>query len=113
MEKSDDLVRLGFIDAIRKAEDAVVAAKAALVDYDSSIENNTYLTLTEAEYQITDRYRDIAHSECGSYMMGAESYTQKFMVDGELYEAMICFEYNRHDKEWYYVDGTEYSYRKL
>lgn len=108
-----DIERDMLLAAIKSAEDKVDEAKAKLREYDARRENNTFDSLDSAERILTVRFRRIADDECGSYRLGDLEYTQQFMVDGELYEATIEIEYNRHDKRWYYVDESKYSYKKL
>ena len=105
--------RQTLVDIVQRASHALILAKQALREFDSAIENNIFDSLKDAEYTLTERFNGIADSECGSYSWGESEYLQEFMVDGELYEAKVEFEYNRHDKRWYYIDETKYSYRKL
>lgn len=102
-----------FLAAITAAEVALHQATQALYDFDSRIENNVFKSLNEAESVLTNRFELIADAACGSYRYGSPAYTQEFIVDGERYEARIEFDYNRHDKRWYYIDETRYSYKKL
>lgn len=105
--------RESLVNDVQRAANALIMAKQALRDFDSAIENNIFDSLKDAEYDLTTRFEGIADSECGSYAWGESEYLQKFMVDGELYEAKVEIEYNRHDKRWYYTDGVKYSYKKL
>lgn len=51
-----------------------------------------------------------AREDCeGSYNCGDEIYTQQFYVKDYLYEAKLEVEYNRHDKTYYYIDGTKFE----
>lgn len=102
-----------LVDIVQRASNALILAKQALREFDSAIENNIFDSLKDAEYTLRERFEGIADSECGSYVFGKSEYLQEFMVDGELYEAKVEIEYNRHDKRWYYVDGVKYSYKKL
>lgn len=102
-----------FLAAITAAKVALHQATQALYDFDSQIENNVFKSLNEAEGALTHRFELIADDACGSYRYGSNAYAQEFIVDGERYEARIEFDYNRHDKRWYYIDETRYSYKKL
>lgn len=48
----------------------------------------------------------------GSHNCGAVEYTQLYQLigDSKVYSGKIRVHYNRHDKTYYYVDSTEYSY---
>lgn len=52
-----------------------------------------------------DRHHSLAKDDCeGSYNVGSDSYIDYCMIKGDLYEVKTRFEYNRHDKEYYYID---------
>ena len=84
--------------------------------FDSLIENNQYTDHKNAEYSITERFEGIAHEQCeGAYNCGEELFEQRYQIAGNpnTFEATVKFEYNRHDKTYYYIDGTDYSYVQL
>ena len=89
-------------------------AKQALCAYEDSPERNIYSSLDEAEDIITKKLYTQAREDCeGSYNCGAESYEQEFSVLGKKYLATMTFEYNRYDKQYYYIDESEYSYKEI
>lgn len=99
---------------IKECEKALQEANCELQEFIDSPENNVYPTLEEALDKIEDRLLGEARAACeGSYNLGADEYEQEFIVDGEHYMATLTVEYNRHDKTYYYVDGSEFSHRKL
>lgn len=100
--------------AIKQEE--IAALEKCIEDFDSAIERNQYESHQIAEDFITERYSGIASEACeGSYCYGDEKYTQLYQIDGDtrIFEATVSFEYNRHDKQYYYVDGQDYSYKEL
>lgn len=100
---------------------AVVAAKKALADaevavdlFDSMAENNVFETMDDALGAIEDMLHDRATKACdGRHNCGLSSYSQDFMVGGTKYRGTAKFEYNRHDKTYYYVDGCEFSHKEI
>jgi hypothetical protein len=100
--------------AIEVAKKNLAAAETALADFIASPANNVFETLEEAEEEIEDRLRNMAHADCeGSYNCGEDVYEQEFIVDDILYCAKLKCEYNRHDKTYYYLDGAEFSYEPV
>lgn len=81
---------------------------------DNSIEANVFGSHEEAEKTLYWRFSTIANEACeGSHCYGEDVYTQDFKVGDELFTATVEFEYNRHDKEYYYVEGSTYSYKAV
>lgn len=102
-----------LIANVDTATQQLVAAKLALERFRSTIDYHTYDTLDEALSSLEDLLYNKANADCeGSYNFGDESYTQEFRVDGVDYVATMTFEYNRHDKTYYYIDGSEFTYVK-
>lgn len=100
--------------AIVEAGIALETAKAALIAYDSSADNNVFTSHEEAQDELTDSMREEAGDDCeGAYNCGCEYYEREYKLEGDdtVYIARLDVEYNRHDKTYYYVDGTAYSYR--
>lgn len=65
-------------------------------------------TLDEAISEINDRHHEEASEACeGSHCMGLDSYESVVYIKSEAkyYELQTEFEYNRHDKQYYYVDN--------
>lgn len=99
---------------LTKATEALNEATAKLDELLMSVEGNTFDTLEEAEGAIEDMLRGKASDACeGSYCYGLDQYTLKFKAAGELYLATLDVEYNRHDKQYYYVDGCQFKVEKL
>lgn len=100
--------------AVSAAEIALKDARAALEEWDSLAENNVFPTLDEALSTIEDKLRSQAHEDCeGAHNCGLDEYTQEFIVNGTKYLATAKFEYNRHDKTYYYIDGCEFSHKEI
>lgn len=75
------------------------------------ITNHIYENFDEAEYALMGIFESEAHDDCeGSGNCGADTYCQDFIVDGVEYKGMGDFEYNRLDKQFYFVEDSEYSY---
>lgn len=101
---------------IAEHQQAIAKLEQSLIDFDSLIENNQYEDHDAAESAITDRMSGIASEACeGSYNYGDDVYTQRYQIAGNpnVFEATVTFEYNRHDKTYYYIDGTDYSYAEV
>lgn len=65
-----------------------------------------YETLEEAEYEIGDLHSLMANEDCeGSYNIGNDSYETDVFIRSEskYYRLKTNFEYDRHDKTYYYV----------
>jgi len=94
---------------VKDAEAALVAANAALDDFDSAPEQNVFASL-EAAGVLEDRLRDRAFQDCeGAGNCGDDTYTQEFIVDGVHYIGTLTVEYNRHDKTYYFIEHAEFS----
>lgn len=86
-----------------------------IMNAESKLEYNVYKDHDEAEDYIRERHRRYANEACeGSYNYGEDEYDQEYMIEGSLtvYVGTSSFEYNRHDKTYYYVDGSDYSYKE-
>lgn len=98
--------------AVVKAQAALNDANAALEGFNDLIDNHTYLTLDEAIFGVEDYLRDKAHEDCkGSYNCGLDEYVLDFKVEDVVYTGTLACEYNRHDKTYYYVDETDFTYK--
>ena len=103
-------------DAVAQAQIALADAEDALEAYEDSIENNTFsgTSLEEAAYKVELRLEAKAGQACeGSYCCGLEKYTQEFVVDGVKYLGTLTCEYNRHDKTYYYVEESDFTYTEI
>lgn len=70
----------------------------------------TFETLQVAEWKIEDMHRKEASEACeGSHCMGCESYDAIVYIPSEAkyYKITTEVEYNRHDKQYYYVDESD------
>lgn len=77
-------------------------------------ENNVFETLEDADSKMYTLLENQATEDCeGSYNCGDDEYTQEFMVGTQKYLATMTFEYNRHDKTYYYIDSREYSSKEI
>ena len=94
----------------------IAVLEQSLIDFDSLIENNQYDSHGIAERFIEERFSGIASEQCeGSYNCGNDQFQQRYQLTNNpnVFEATVKFEYNRHDKTYYYIDGTNYSYVEL
>jgi hypothetical protein len=100
--------------AVKAAETTLTEAQAALEAWDSLAENNVFATLDEALGAVEDKLRDKAREDCeGAYNCGLDEYTQEFIVGSTKYLGTAKFEYNRHDKTYYYIDGCTFSHKEI
>lgn len=97
--------------AVKTAEANLTAAKDALAAFESLAENNAFESLPKAASAIEDKLTKQAHQDCqGAYNCGANRYTQEFIVDGVRYLGTLKVEYNRHDKTYYYIEESTFTY---
>lgn len=95
------------------AQGRVLLISAELEEAESDIQNHVYESLDRAEHVLFSMFENQAHEDCeGAGNVGSDVYTQDFIVDGVEYTASGFFEYNRHDKTYYYIDGSDYSYKE-
>ena len=93
------------------AQKALGVAQTAYDAFNQATENNVFESLEAAE-ALEDALSDRAFQDCeGAGNCGANVYEQEFMVGDVVYVATLECEYNRHDKTYYYLDGSEFSIR--
>jgi hypothetical protein len=96
---------------LKQAQEAVEFYQLELERTEDAVENNVYPDIETAQEAITSRMYTRASDACaGSYNLGSDQYTCPFVVEGLKYTAKVEIEYNRYDKQYYYVDGTKFSY---
>lgn len=96
---------------ITTAKAVLARAEKELFDFDSLAENNVFDSLDEANYAIESKLLGQASEDCeGSYNCGADEYEQEFIVHGVKYIGKLTCEYNRHDKTYYYIDSSYYTF---
>lgn len=96
---------------VKAAADALVEAQLALEEFEDHADNHVYESLEQAEACVSNHLEVKAHDACeGSHRFGQNEYTQEFIVDDMHYIGTLTVEYNRHDKKYYYVDVTEFTY---
>lgn len=111
MKQSDMFTEEKLEAAVEKAQKQLDEAVKALTAFRSTAEYHTYETLEAALWAMEDLLEGRAFSDCeGAYNCGDSEYTQDFTVEGVVYTAKMTFEYNRHDKTYYYIDSSEFSY---
>lgn len=94
------------------AEANLAAAKSALAAFESQAENNVFESLSKALSDVEDKLLGQARQDCeGAYNCGADHYDQEFIVDGVRYLGTLTVEYNRHDKTYYYIDGSNFTHK--
>lgn len=83
----------------------IVCGTAKIVDLsEGSIRPESY---EEAQSWAEDILREQAHNECEHGQIGPDSVEGFFSFEGKIYHAVLELEYNRHDKQYYYIDGAE------
>jgi len=48
-----------------------------------------------------------------AYNCGLDEYTQEFIVGSTKYLGTAKFEYNRHDKTYYYIERCTFSHKEI
>lgn len=103
--------------AAEEAETALRDAYRALEAEDIKAEYFVYANHEDAEDAEGELYEVLhfrAFKDCqGAYNVGQEEYRQEYIVDGNKFVGILAVEYNRHDKTYYYIDGTEYRYEPV
>jgi len=100
-----------LIDTVQEAKTALEKAETELAAFDMLAENNVFADRGYANSAIEDILLGRAFDDCeGSGNCGLDEYQQEFIVDGCIYVGKLTVEYNRHDKTYYYIDESEYTY---
>lgn len=93
------------------AEKVWLEAKQKLNDFKCKLELHTYDSIGQAIKAVEKFLLKQANEDCEiAGDQGAEEYTQQFVVQGFLYEGKLVVEYNRHDKKYYYVDSSTFTF---
>lgn len=74
---------------------------------------DTYETLEDAICEVNDQHYNEASEACeGSHCMGNDEYETYVYIksEGKYYTLKTQFEYNRHDKQYYYIDNWSKGY---
>lgn len=99
---------------IQECEAALIQANIELNEFMTLPENNTFPSLETASCELYTRLLDEATEACeGSYNCGKDTYTQEFTVNGERYLATLEVEYNRYNKQYYYIDSNKFTTKRL
>ena len=100
--------------SVANAKAELATAEAALQAFNDAPENNRFDHLQVALDTIEDDLRSQAFEDCeGAYNCGADSYSKDFYVGDTLYRGTAEFEYNRHDKTYYYIEECEFTYEEV
>jgi len=95
------------------AEITLSNLRAKLIGLESNIQSHVYESLEQAENFLFNMFKNQAHEDCeGAHNCGCDEYVQDFIVDGKEYTAKMVFEYGRHDKTYYYIDSSSFSYKE-
>ena len=105
-------VQLGFLETEKRALRHCLKLKEQ--EYETlwrEIRNHVYESLSEAEYFLTHHLKNLAVRDCqGAGNCGKTAYSQDFIVHGVKYTATMTFQYNAHNKVYFYIEESEYSY---
>lgn len=111
---SNVLQRTEWVGNVAIAQKALDEAVRVLRDFDCLPEQHRYDTLEMARSGVEVFLEDTASNDCtGSHCWGKDKYTQVFFVGDTRYEGTLFVEYNRHDKQYYYVDATTFTYTEV
>jgi hypothetical protein len=79
-------------------------------NFNQDPKNNVFQSLEDATLKIHGELYALAEQACeGSYNCGLAQYSKQFYVGETLYEGVASFEYNRHDKTYYFIDDHEFN----
>lgn len=100
--------------SVANAKAALETAEAALQAFNDAPENNRFDDLQVALDTVEDDLRSQAYDDCqGAYNCGDDSYSKDFYVGDTLYRGTAEFEYNRHDKTYYYIEECTFTYEEV
>ncbi len=106
--------KLDLKAAVAFAQANLRAAEKALAEFNSLAENNVFDDKRKAEGFAENACDNMAHEDCeGAGNCGESEYTQDYMVNGEKFRCTATYEYNRHDKTYYYIDGRDYKHEAI
>lgn len=108
-------------EVIQKLKRQIQAVEVLLAELNEDLstelkkpECNIFEDLDFASAKIEDVLHDRAAQDCeGSYNCGLDKYEQYFMVGDKTYKGILEVEYNRHDKTYYYIDGTNFKVEEV
>lgn len=100
--------------SVANAKASLANAEAALQAFNDAPENNRFDNLDDALAQVEDDLRGQAYDDCqGAYNCGNDTYSKDFYVGDTLYRGTAEFEYNRHDKTYYYIEECTFTYEEV
>ena len=85
--------------------------EAEIYDIEHSAEHNVFFDLPTALEVIEDKL----HKELNQVAHGEEGdceYSCDFHVNGQDFTGTLYVEWNRYDKQYYYVDSTDFKYEE-
>lgn len=98
-------------EAIKTLQKYVGQLEQRLAEIEGDINNHIYPDLDTAMGNLEGLFDSWANNDCeGSHCCGSPEYTQEFIVDDVKYMGIGLYEYNRHDKTYYYIDGSSFKY---
>lgn len=101
-----------LLDNVKVAQIALEKANMALEIFKQTPQNNVFESVDKACSVLEQRLTDQAFADCeGAHNCGSPEYHQEFIVDGIHYIATLKCEYNRHDKTYYFIDGSIFTYK--
>lgn len=108
------MTREELVSKVNQARLELTEANRALDVWDTDPVNHRYESLEDAEGTLYEFLRDQASTDCeGSYNCGSDEYTQECFVGDKAYIASAKVEYNRHDKQYYYVDEFDFKIEEV
>ena len=111
-------MRQQLLDTIKSLEEQLKVALVEFVEFDSKAENNVFETLDDATSEFTDgavrfKLEKQAYENCGDGFYGESPIKQEFIVDGKKYVGVLDVIYGRANRQYYYVDETEFHVEEL
>lgn len=85
-------------------------------DLETEICMFNYTDHDDARHGVEDYLWNIASESCGDGCCGMPEYKQKYILnsdDSKVFEGTLKVEYDRHDKRFYYIEETDYSYKEV
>ena len=99
---------------VADASAALKAANKALAEFDWMAKNSVFESKEKAEGANEDKCDNRAFEDCkGERNCGMKTYIQDYMFDGVKYRCTATYEYNRHDKTYYYIDERDFKHEAI
>lgn len=107
-------IRIAELNAEAKQHyDALARINSQKAQLEDNILNFVYDNLKQAKAAIEDYLYEEASETCGDMMCGNPELERDYIVNGIRYVCTGHFEYDRHDKRFYYLFDSQYTHEEI